>query len=551
MMHKNPVNILMVDDQPAKLLSYEVILEQMGETLIRANSGKEALAHLLRTDIAVILVDVCMPELDGFELAAMIREHPRLRKTSIILVSGVLAEDDARLKAYDSGAVDYISVPIVPEILRAKVAVFAELYRKTEALEAINRELETRVAERTAELERVLYREQLARRDAESANRLKDEFLATVSHELRTPLHAIAGWTHILRNRNLNAETYARAVNTIERNVKVQGQLIADILDVSRIISGKLRLDLQAVDVRKVLDAALDTLRPEADAKAVRIEAVLAPVGNIVGDSARLQQMFCNLLSNAIKFSPANSCVNVGLTVNEQRIEVTVRDEGPGIQPEFLPYVFERFRQGDSSSTRTHHGLGLGLAIVRHVLEMHGGTVGVSNRTDRSGAIFSVCLRRDAFVGTPQATPGETVAPAVLGGQTLRGVRVLVVDDQADGREVVAALLESFGASVRLAASVQEALTAIECELPDVLLADVEMPGEDGYTLARKLRDLPAECGGRIPAAAVTAYASAEDRARAMSAGFQLHIAKPVQPAELVSAVVTLARDIQYQKRTG
>jgi signal transduction histidine kinase len=544
---KPPVNILLVDDQPAKLLSYEVILAELGENLIRANSGKEALAHLLKTDIAVVLVDVCMPELDGFELATMIRHHPRLQKTAIILVSGVLVEDIDRLKGYHAGAVDYVSVPIAPEILRAKVSTFAELYRKTEELQRLNHELEQRVSDRTAEIEALLARAEDARREAETANRLKDEFLATLSHELRTPLSAITGWVHILKTGKLDQATYVKAIETISRNAQLQTRLISDILDVSSIITGKLRLNLEPVDLPAVIEAALDTLRPAAEARGIHLKANLAHGSEpVLGDPARLQQVVWNLVSNAIKFAPQDGYVDIALAVADEQVEITVQDNGSGIAPEFLPYIFDRFRQADSSSTRTHQGLGLGLAIVRHLMEMHGGSVQAMNRSDRSGAIFRLSLPRHAVA---EATNhAEQSLPCAIGSSvwqesapSLAGIRVLIVDDAADAREVVTEVLKLCGAEVCAAASAREALWLLERDRPDVLLADIEMPGEDGYSLLRKLRALPPERGGQTPAAALTAYASAQDRANVLNAGFQEHVPKPVQPAELAAVVITLA----------
>src|SRR5215472_2745181 len=289
---KSPVNILLVDDQPGKLLSYEAILSSLGETLLKANSGKEALEYLLRQDIAVVLIDVCMPELDGFELATMIRNHPRFQKTAIILVSGVLVEDRDRLRGYDSGAVDYVSVPIVPGILRAKVSVFAELFRKREELALLNQELERRVEERTAEIQGLLKSTEEARREAEKANQLKDDFLAMLSHELRTPLNAITGWAHLLGTGTLDSATQVKAVESINRNALLQTRLIGDLLDVSRIVSGRLRLELKPVEMPSILQGAIDTVRPAAAAKGIEIEAAVAgDVGTIVGDPARLQQV--------------------------------------------------------------------------------------------------------------------------------------------------------------------------------------------------------------------------------------------------------------------
>ncbi|HTV54626.1 MAG TPA: response regulator [Terriglobia bacterium] len=534
---RDPVNVLLVDDQPAKLLSYETILSSLGENLIRANSGKEALEHLLKGPIAVVLVDVCMPELDGFELAAMIRSHPRFQRTAIILVSSILVEDVDRLKGYDYGAVDYISVPIVPGLLRAKVAVFADLYRKTEALERLNRELELRVAERTAEIES-------ARREAERANQLKDEFLAILSHELRTPLNAITGWAHMLLSGGLDSNTQVKAFETINRNALLQARLISDLLDVSRIVSGKLRLDPKPVTLSSVVQAALDAVRPQATVKPIYLDVTLSDVPPMIGDSARLQQIVSNLLANAIKFTPANGHVHVRLEQSGGNAEIIVQDDGPGIPPELLPHIFDRFRQGDTSTTRIHQGLGLGLTIVRRLVEMHGGTVQAMNREDRAGAVFSILLpvpgpsaATATEAGKSAATLAQPAAP-LAPATALKGVRALIVDDEPDAREVVAALLEQCGAEVWVSDSVEQALVVFEREQPQVVVADIEMPGEDGYSLIRKIRNMPSSGNSQTPVIALTAHASTSDRIRLLDAGFDFHIPKPVQPAGLIASLV-------------
>jgi signal transduction histidine kinase len=559
MQSRQPVNILLVDDQPGKLMTYEAILQGLQENLIKANSGKEALDHLLRTDVAVVLVDVCMPELDGFELASLIRSHPRYKKTAIILVSGVLVDDVDRLKGYDSGAVDYISVPVVPELLRAKVSVFADLFRKTGELEQLNQELERRVKERTAEISLLLKNTEEARRESERANRLKDEFLATLSHELRAPLNAITGWAHMLRYGKLDAETQIKAVEAIDRNAVLQAQLVSDLLDVSRVVSGKLRLELKPLDVVTVVQAALDMIRPAAEAKGIQIDAeLMRGCGLVSGDQARLQQVVSNLLSNAVKFTPAHGQVEVRLEDVGSRLELTVKDNGPGIRPDFLPYIFERFRQGDSSSTRSHQGLGLGLAIVRHLVEMHGGQVEAGNRGDNSGAVFKVSLptlTRTSATETPVtrgAPPLSLETPTHLHPEvSLESVRVLVVEDEADSREVVAMVLERAGAEVRVAASASEALSILERELPDVLVADIEMPGEDGYSLVQKIRSLPADSGGETPAVALTAHAGALDRAKLLEAGFDRHVPKPVRPPDLIAVIAQLADPSERRVRSN
>ena len=385
-------------------------------------------------------------------------------------------------------------------------------------------------------------------REAQEASRLKDEFLATLSHELRTPLNAIVGWTHILQATEADASPNVRkAVEIIARNAQVQNQLISDILDVSRIIAGKLALRVQAVDLAGIIEAALDTVRPAAEAKEILLQTILdASAGQISGDPDRLQQVIWNLVSNAIKFSPRRGSVEIRLRSAGSMVEVAVEDSGPGIDPEFLPYVFERFRQADSSSTRRHGGLGLGLAIVRHLMELHGGRVEAANRADRSGAVFTVRLPRRSFAAGVPNTLIDPASAAETGWlqarPTLAGLRVLVVDDQADARDLVATILERCGAQITTAASAHEAFEALQRGTFDVLLADIEMPGEDGLSLIRKVRSLSSQQGGTIPAAALTAYASAQDRLRSLEAGFQMHLAKPVQPADLTASVASLAR---------
>src|SRR5262245_24990111 len=394
----------------------------------------------------------------------------------------------------------------------------------------------------------LLAREQSARHEAEQVNRVKDEFLATLSHELRTPLNAIVGWTHILKAGGLDGPATQRAIDTIGRNANLQAQLISDILDVSRIIAGKLRLELRAVDLTIVVGEALETVKPAAVAKGIRLDSLMDPsAGLITGDPNRLQQVAWNLLSNAIKFTPREGRVQVRLETTHSTVALTVEDNGPGIDPKFLPHVFERFRQADGSSTRPHGGLGLGLAIVRHLVELHGGTVEANNHAEGSGAILRVLLpRRSVSVAEARSVPpvDATVSaedPAWMdNAPSLADATVLVVDDDADARSLIQHVLERCGARVRTASSAPEGLRVLNEWQPDVLLADVEMPIEDGYSLITKVRALPANAGGATPAAALTGYASAQDRMRALQSGFQFHVPKPVQPAELATVVATL-----------
>jgi PAS domain S-box-containing protein len=378
------------------------------------------------------------------------------------------------------------------------------------------------------------------RQRAEEANRLKDDFLATVSHELRTPLTAMIGWVKMLRTGRLPPDKHAKALETVDRNTQVQAQLIEDLLDVSRIISGKLRMETQPVHLVDVVQAAMESVRPAADARGIRFQAELEPGEDVVmGDSGRLQQVVWNLLSNAVKFSPGGSRVQVRLRRLEGAVEVTVRDEGPGIPADFLPHIFERFRQLEGGTMRRHGGLGLGLAIVRHLVELHGGTVHAASEGPGRGATFTVRLPP---AQPRQVQPGRPAPPAAVlpPHAVLARRRIVVVDDEEDNREVLKVMLEEYGAHVVTAASASEALRAVREGRPDLLVSDIGMPGEDGYRLISQVRALPAEEGGAVPAVALTAYARVEDRTRALTAGFNMHVAKPVEPTELLSILSNL-----------
>lgn len=419
----------------------------------------------------------------------------------------------------------------------------------------------------------LLEREQAARHQAESASRMKDEFLAIVSHELRSPLNGILGWSRLLRTRQLSPEKTEQALASIERNAQAQTQLIEDLLDISRIIRGTIRLNMCPTNLISVIHAALDTIRPAATAKSIHLETHLDPnVGLISGDPDRLQQIVWNLLSNAVKFTPEGGRVLVELEeVEGRRVDewmsgrvdvdenspthpptnpsthlpthssarITVTDTGKGISPDFLPYVFERFRQADSTTTRHQGGLGLGLAIVRNLVELHGGNIHVASAGEGQGATFSVefpllVVESLPFIHTSGSSPLLVHEPA------LQGVQVLVVDDEADTREFLVTALEQFGAIVTAAACTQEALQCFLANPPDVLLSDIGMPEADGYSLIKEIRALPPEAGGQIPAAAITAYVRGDDRQQALNAGFQLHVPKPIDPIQLLSVVVQL-----------
>ena len=675
------VNVLLVDDYPENLLALEAILEKLDQNLVRASSGEEALRCLLDQDFAVILLDVQMPGIDGFETATLIRERTRSQHTPIIFMTAFSSSDSLVFKGYSLGAVDYLFKPVKPEILTSKVAVFVDLFKKTEEvkrqaaqlgamnaelrqseerfrslsacspvgifltdiagrciytnpryqvicgldeaaslgegwLQSVHREDQTRaitewsaytqkgreysdefrfqtpdgsirwthvrsspmisdhgkllghvgtiedVTERKqAEAARSQFmREQIARQEAEAANRIKDEFLAILSHELRTPLNAMLGWARLLRTRKFDEATTSKALETIERNAKVQAQLIEDILDVSRIIRGKLRLMIRPVNPVGVIEAAIDALRPMADGKSIQLETKFDSGGDLVlGDPDRLQQIVWNLLSNAIKFTPEEGKVEVDLSFGQEDTssdngqappqryaQIQVTDTGIGISPEFLPYVFDRFRQADSTTTRPYGGLGLGLAIVQHLVELHSGTVEATSNPDGPGARFIVKLPQVAALIDPQDAeegyPMTHLGTVNTEVPSLASLRVLVVDDDPDTREFLATALEQYGAEVNIVASAADAMIALSNFKPNVLVSDIGMPQADGYQLIRYIRSLKAEEGGSIPAIALTAYTRVEERKRAIEAGFQMHLAKPVEPGELVAAVAKLVK---------
>ncbi|RKH53884.1 response regulator [Corallococcus sp. AB050B] len=380
---------------------------------------------------------------------------------------------------------------------------------------------------------------------AEQANRAKDEFLAAVSHELRTPLMAMLGWTRMLRTGQLGPEKTARALEAVERNTQVQTQLIEDLLDVSRIITGKMRLEIRPVPPAAFIEAALDSVRHAAEAKGVTLSAELPPgTGSIHGDTDRLQQMVWNLLSNAIKFTPRGGTVTVRLRWVEGHVRIEVQDTGQGIPRAYLGQIFERFWQVDGSSTRKHGGLGLGLAIVRHLTELHGGTIDATSEGEGRGALFRLTLPLAAAVSSRGSAPllqsqARLESPSLL-PEVLKGLQVLVVDDEPDALELLAVVLENRGAQVFTASSAREGLEKHHVHRPQVIVSDIGMPGEDGYSFIRKLRALPPEQGGQTPAIALTAFARMEDRTRALLAGFQMHVPKPIEPAELIIVLASL-----------
>ncbi len=423
-----------------------------------------------------------------------------------------------------------------------RIVPFFDAERKVSLWFGTNTDIEDQIR---ADEDRIklLAEAETARADAEAANRMKDEFLAVLSHELRTPLNAIVGWVKILRSGQADAEDVHEGLEVIDRNAAVQAQLIEDLLDVSRIISGKLRLDVQRVDLIQVIEEALASLMPAAEAKSLRLTKVLDPLaGPVSGDPARLQQIVWNLVSNAVKFTPRGGSIRLLLERVNSHVEVSVIDTGQGIGPDFLPHVFERFRQGDSTTTRRFGGLGLGLAIVKQLVEMHGGDIKAKSPGVGQGSTFVLSLPLSVIhepVPPKRDSQENQSSSRYQTKEMLKGLKVLIVDDEPDSRDLVSHVLRRSAADVTTASSVREAMAQIRLAKPDILVSDVGMPEEDGYELLRQVRATMS--ASDLPAAALTAFVRAEDRKRALLAGFQTHVAKPVDPSELVAVVASLA----------
>lgn len=688
-------SILIADDRPANLLALEAVLHPLGARIVRASSGREVLEHVVRESFAVVLLDVQMPELDGLDTAARIRESENGREVPIIFLTAIHCDERFVRKGYEVGAADYITKPFDPDVVRARVRAFVSLYEQREEvrraqvavrtqerdeavrrlvafehiaasalqsddLQAFLRELlgvfmsaaadadsvaillsdppngalrvhasvgsrdsdcsmsfaasvvtagqplevchgttghygvplrhegeilgvahigsrrasrfsradkhlfvamADRAAAAVAQYLRIEHRARLldlehaARLEAETANRMKDDFLATVSHELRTPLNAILGWAVLARSKA--PRELDHALEIIERNARAQARMIEDVLDVSRVVSGKLRLDPTQVALRDIIESALDAVRPAAEANGIDL-AISIPAGiELRADAQRLQQVVWNLLSNAIKFSGKGGCVELSAIAVGDSVVLRVTDGGVGIDASFLPHVFEPFRQADASTTRQHGGLGLGLAIVKHIVDAHGGTIRATSAGLGQGSTFIVELPRGPLVFMGSAQPHERGVAASRGpyppgvhprrssdpGDTprLEGMKILVVDDDSDARRLLAHLLSDCGADVVEASSAATAFQEVTRFRPDVLVSDIAMPGSDGYRLIRAVRALPGDRGGDTPAIAVSAYARSTDGERAHAAGFQAHLAKPVDPSRLVSVLKHLS----------
>ena len=641
--------ILMVDDHPGNLLALEAILGPLGYPMIRAQSAEEALKHLIDGDFAVILMDVQMPGIDGFAAASLIKQRERTRSIPIIFITALTREAAFEYRGYEHGAVDYITKPIEPLILRSKVAVFVELFLQRQQLKrqsqrllhdgelrnerryralcdslpmslwvtdragkvtycnkrmqelcsttqavldsdgwlhhihvddrdkvksaweecvakASRREVEFRMMvhggdtslwhlgsiapdDDTENGGRFIFAaaditaQKTAQEAAERASRLKDDFLATVSHELRTPLNAILGWSQTLLDAPLGPEKTRLALEAIERNARAQATIIADILDVSRIVTGKLTLNIENVQLLPLISSAVEVVRAAADAKGItlRVDPIDADL-SMMGDANRVSQVLWNLLSNAVKFTPRDGTVRLRLRHERDEVMLAVEDTGNGIAPSFLPFVFDRFRQADSSSTRSHGGLGLGLAIVKHLVELLGGSVAAFSEGLGKGARFEVRLplrgaARNAV--TESVTTPEPPAPKRPATTFLTGRKVLVIDDDTDGRELIEMLFTRKGATAMSARSVAEAFAHMEQFKPDLIVSDIGMPGEDGYSLIRRLRAAEGD-GAHVPAIALTGFAREDDGVAALNAGFHAHVCKPVQPAQLLTLVEKL-----------
>jgi signal transduction histidine kinase len=564
--------ILVVEDSATQARLLRLILEDEGFTVDVAGDGSSALTQLAAAPFDLVVSDVLMPGLTGFELCRTIKADPALRAVPVVLVT-TLRDPLEIVQALECGADSFIRKPYEPDVLVVRLRTLlaqrallpkdvapARLRRKEDhpsfRVEAVFNgktvsvpgncdqilrlllgtfedvvRANTLLLEREAELS-------VAKKDLEEAARMKDIFFATLSHELRTPLTAIVGWVHILKEGQTDPAVIQRAVETIERNLNVQNTLIADLLDVSRIVSGKLDLETTPLDLPSLVRASVDSAQPTATANGIAMEVAVAPISApISGDPARLQQVVTNLLTNSLKFTPRGGRVVVQLTQDKTNAVLTVTDSGSGIRPDALPFVFERFRQASLADTKAG-GLGLGLAIVKHIVELHHGTVTAASAGAGHGATFTVTLPLTLHAAVAAA---KVAARTSGGGAPLAGLRIVVADDQDDSRDLIEFLLTQQGAVVTGAASAAEAFAAIKGHPPDVLLSDIEMPDENGYALIGRVRALAPEDGGAVPAAAMTAHGSREDRDRALAAGFQRHLPKPFQPADLFALVGDLA----------
>jgi len=520
--------ILVVDDNESGRYSKCRILRSAGYEVIEATSGEEALARVAERAPRLVVLDINLPGIDGWEVCRRLKADPSTASIVVLQMSATHVREEDMVRSLEGGADASLTEPVEPGVM---IATVRALLRTRQAEDAM------RVA---------LGSEQAARAAAENANRTKDEFLATLSHELRSPLGAILTWVTLLRSGRVDDARFARALEAIERNTRLQVRLIEDLLDVSRIISGKMRLEISLVELSTVVEGALDSVRPAAAAKSIALESILDPtLGPVAGDPGRLQQVVWNLLSNAVKFTPKNGRVTIRIEGIESQAQIRVTDSGRGIEPAFLPHIFDRFRQADSSSTRMEGGLGLGLAIVRHLIELHGGAVEATSAGLGQGATFTVRLPLPAVRGLGRS---EFRAAALRSRMSaaplpdLTGIDVVVLDDDHDAREAISAVLEGCGARVRSVTTVRDALAMVAETTPHVVVSDIAMPNEDGYRFITELRQRPTGLGGALPALALTAYAGAEQESKILGAGFNEYLAKPTEAVELSVAVARLAK---------
>jgi len=527
--------VLIADDNETGRYNKVRILARAGYDVIEAADGLMSLRLVAERAPRVAILDVKMPGLDGWEVCRRIKADPGTASTMVLQTSATYVSDADTVRALEGGADASIIEPIEPSVLVATVRSLLRVRAAEDSLRgALQRE---QIARAAAEA---------ARKSFEAANRSKDDFLAILSHELRSPLGTVLSWVSLLRDDPDDGAQRARGLDVIERNVRLQMKLIDDLLDVSRIVSGKLLLDTGLVALSPVVSAAVQNIRAAAEAKGIRVETVVdETVGTVRGDATRLQQVVWNLLSNAVKFTPRDGTVRVSVRSLPAGAEIEVADTGKGIAPESLSRIFERFHQADPSTTRSEGGLGLGLAIVRHIVELHGGTVEAKSPGLGGGTTVLVRLP-GAEERTHSAPIQETLpSPALPPPPRLDGTRVLVVEDDSDALEAISTVLQRGGAHVTSTRSVPEALIALGREKMDVLVSDIGMSGMDGITLIRAIRERSAQRGGDIPALALTAYAGGDTQRRALEAGFQAYLTKPIDAADLISAVGSLARVAQ------
>jgi signal transduction histidine kinase len=539
---EDKVNILLVDDQPARLMSYESILSDLGQNLVMAHSGKEALAMLMADEFAVVLLDVNMPGMDGFETATLIHEHPRYERTPIIFITGVHVSELDRLQGYKLGAVDYVAIPVVPEILRTKVAVLVELYCQRRELRQLNRSLaeaNARLAQAnsTLQVEKTRELEQL-NATLREANRHKDEFLAMLAHELRNPLAPIHNAVQLMRNPQLPPSQLTWAREVIERQVGHLTKLVDDLLDVSRITRGKINVQRELVELSTVVARAVETVEPMLARQRHELVVNVEPEPLYIdGDLTRLTQIVGNILSNAIKYTDAGGRIELTAGAIGDSVEIRVRDNGIGIEAAALPVVFDLFTQTSQLNGRSQTGLGIGLALAKRLVEMHGGEVHAHSDGAGKGSEFTVRLPRQAR--GPASSVGHTeVARAPEAALAATSRRILVADDNLDSLESLARLLQQRGHEIHKAADGLQALEAASRVRPDLVLLDIGMPGMDGYEVARRIRSQP--WGREATLVALTGWGQENDRRRSREAGFDSHCIKPLDLARLMSLLASL-----------